>query len=146
MDEEFIVNKSINELLLKNVNDFTGFVSRVMCDESFIGEMDRLLPFDKMVCASQNINDRYTVLKKLGIAVMRMDFSPALYSLAITLTVMNPYDKPMDFLLFIRACKTKEELSLIMQEEGFKQKVLSLCQDKIKDVWQNSMDIYSRKG
>lgn len=145
MDEGVIVNKSINELLLKNVNDFTGFVSRVMCDESFIGQMYRLLPFDKMVSASQNINDRHTVLKKLGIAVMRMDFSPALYSLAITLTVMNPYDKPTDFLVFIRACKTEEELKMIIREKSFRQKVLSLCRDKIKAVWQNSIDIHSRE-
>lgn len=127
------ISKSITGSLLKNVEDYTKFVSQVLHDENFRVELDKTLPFDKMVHAIMNIVSNHTSIKKMGMSVMRMDIEPPLYSMAVTLQFKGKDGLVQNHSVFINACKTIEELQILVTEENFKQEILSLCKERVLD-------------
>ena len=110
MSKEIALNNSITGILLKNVEDYTTFVSQVLHDETFLVELDKTLPFDKMVHATMNIASNHTPIKKMGVSVMRMDIEPPLYSMAVTLQLKGNDGIERNHSIFINACKTIKEL------------------------------------
>ena len=52
--------------LLKNVENYAKFVSQVLHDETFLVELDKTLPFDKMVNATMNIASNHTPNQENG--------------------------------------------------------------------------------
>lgn len=131
MNKEIIPSDSMTGGLLKNVEDYTTFVSQVLHDETFLVELNKTLPFDKMVHAIMNIASNHTPIKKMGVSVMRMDIEPPLYSMAVTLQVKSKDGIVQNHSIFIYACKTIKELRQLVKGENFKQEVLSLCEERI---------------
>lgn len=116
--------------LSKNVEDYAKFVSQVLHDEAFLVELDKTLPFDKMVHATMNIASNHTVIKKMGVSVMRMDIDPPLYSMAVTLQFKGKDGIVKNHSVFINACKNIEELQQLTAENSFKKEVLTLCEER----------------
>ena len=131
MNKEIIPSNSMTECLLKHVEDYTKFVSQILHDEAFLVELDKALPFDKMVHATMNIASNHTPIKKMGVSVMRMDIEPPLYSMAVTLQIKGKDDIVQNHSIFINACKTIKELQQLVTRENFKQEVLSLCEERV---------------
>lgn len=131
MNKEIVISKSMSKSVWKNVEDYAKFVSQVLHDETFLVELDKTLPFDKMVHATMNIASNHTIIKKMGVSVMRMDIEPSLYSMAVTLQFKGIDGIVQNHSVFVNACKTIEELQQLVTEDNFKKDVLSLCEEKM---------------
>lgn len=131
MNKEIVISKSMSKSVWKNVEDYAKFVSQVLHDETFLVELDKTLPFDKMVHATMNIASNHTIIKKMGVSVMRMDIEPPLYSMAVTLQFKGIDGIVQNHSVFVNACKTIEELKQLATEDNFKKEVLSLCEEKM---------------
>ena len=137
MSKDITISSSMTDSLLKNVEDYTKFVSQVLHDETFLVELDKTLPFDKMVHATMNIVSNHTSIEKMGVSVMRMDIEPPLYSMAVTLQFKGKDGVVHEHSVFINACKTIEELQQSVTEEDFKQEVLSMCEERVLEKQKN---------
>lgn len=122
MDKSIIVSNGTSECLLHNVGDYIKFVSQVLHDEDFLIELNKAMPFDKMVSATMNIGANRSVIKKMGVSVMRMDIEPSLYSLAITLMFKGNDGIMQNHSIFINACKTLKELQKLVLKRISKKK------------------------
>lgn len=131
MSKDITISNSMTESLLKNVEDYTTFVSQVLHDETFLVELDKTLPFDKMVHATMNIASNHIPIKKMGVSVIRMDIEPPLYSIAVTLQFKERDGFVQNHSIFINACNTIEKLQQLVTRENFKQEVLSLCEERV---------------
>lgn len=131
MNKEITISNSLSRDLQKNVEDYAKFVFQVLHDETFLVDLDKTLPFDKMVHATMNIASNHTIIKKMGVSVMRMDIEPPLYSMAVTLQLKGEYGIVQNHSVFVNACKTIEELQQLVTEERFKKEVLLLCEEKV---------------
>lgn len=131
INKEFTISNSLSRDLQKNVEDYAKFVFQVLHDETFLVDLDKTLPFDKMVHATMNIASNHTIIKKMGVSVMRMDIEPPLYSMAVTLQLKGEYGIVQNHSVFVNACKTIEELQQLVTEERFKKEVLLLCEEKV---------------
>lgn len=129
MNKEIVISKSMSKSVWKNVEDYAKFVSQVLHDETFLVELDKTLPFDKMVHATMNIASNHTIIKKMGVSVMRMDIEPPLYSMAVTLQFKGKDGIVQNHSVFVNACKTIKELQQLVTEDNFKKEVLSLCEE-----------------
>ena len=130
MNKEITISNSMSGSLSKNVEDYAKFVSQVLHDEAFLVELDKTLPFDKMVHATMNIASNHTAIKKMGVSVMRMDIEPPLYSMAVTLQFKGKDGIVKNHSVFINACKNIEELQQLTAENSFKKEVLTLCEER----------------
>lgn len=131
MDKSIIISNSTSECLLHNVEDYTKFVSQVLYDETFLIELNKAMPFDKMISATMNIGANGDIIKKMGISVMRMDIEPSLYSMAITLMFKGKNGIMQNHSVFIKACKTIEELQQLITKENFKKEIFHVCEERI---------------
>lgn len=131
MDKNIIISNSTSECLLQNIEDYAKFVNQVLHDETFLIELNKSMPFDKMVNATKNMGTHNGAIKKMGISVMRMDIEPPLYSLAVTLVFKGKDGLMQNHSIFIKACKTIEELQRVVAEEKFKKEILTVCEEKI---------------
>lgn len=131
MDKNIIISNSTSECLLQNIEDYAKFVNQVLHDETFLIELNKSMPFDKMVNATKNMGTHNGAIKKMGISVMRMDIEPPLYSLAVTLVFKGKDGLMQNHSIFVKACKTIEELQRLVAEENFKKEILSVCEEKI---------------
>ena len=104
MSKDITISNNMTVDLLKNVENYAKFVSQVLHDETFLVELDKTLPFDKMVNATMNIASNHTPIKKMGVSVMRMDIEPPLYSIAITLQFKGRDGYIQNHSIFINAC------------------------------------------
>lgn len=130
MDKDYMNGNDTSKCLLKNVEDFAVFARQVLHDETFLVELNRTMPFDKMVHATKNLGKECLGIKRMGISVMRMDIEPPLYSLAVTLLFKGADGLIQNHSIFINACKTIEELQQLAGEENFKKEVLALCEER----------------
>lgn len=130
-NKEITISNSMSGSLSKNVEDYAKFVSQVLHDEAFLVELDKTLPFDKMVHATMNIASNHTAIKKMGVSVMRMDIEPPLYSMAVTLQFKGKDGIVKNHSVFINACKNIEELQQLVTEDNFKNEVLALCEERV---------------
>ena len=131
MNKNITPSNSTSERLLQNIEDYIKFVGQVLYDETFLIELNKAMPFDKMVGATMNMGANGDVIKKMGISVMRMDMEPSLYSLAITLMFKGKNGIIQNHSIFINACKTIKELQQLVTEENFKNEVLNQCEERI---------------
>lgn len=131
MNKSITLSNGTSERLLQNIGDYIKFVSQVLHDENFLIELNKAMPFDKMISATMNVGANGGVIKKMGISVMRMDIKPSLYSLAITFMFKGNNGIMQNHSIFINACKTIKELQQLVTEENFKKEILILCEKRI---------------
>lgn len=127
------VSNETSKLLLQNVNDYAAFVGQVLHDETFLTNLKQILPFDKLVGATKNLVNNGLGIKKMGIAVMRMDIDQPLYSLAVTLCYRGADGEWQNESIFINACKTIDELQQLATDDNFRREVVSLCEERVCD-------------
>ena len=107
MDRNIIICNGTSECLLHNIEDYTKFIRQVLHDETFLMELNKTMPFDKMVNATKNMGTHNGAIKKMGKDGIMQNHS-----------------------IFVKACKTIEELQRLVAEENFKKEILSVCEEK----------------
>lgn len=132
MDKDTRLAGGARAFLSDNIEKFVSFASQVIHNEDFLKCTRKLLPFDGMAYAPMNMMPGKQVVRKMGVMIMRMDLSPALFSLAVTITTeRGNNEKPQDISVFLAACKTIDELQEYVGGAKFKEEVVELCSDKI---------------
>lgn len=66
MDRNIIICNGTSECLLHNIEDYIKFISQVLHDETFLMELNKTMPFDKMVNATKNMGTHNGAIKKNG--------------------------------------------------------------------------------
>lgn len=130
MDKELNSTNNVKEFLYDYIEKYVRFVNQAIHDNEFLECMRRLLPFDSMTHVSINMVSGKTNVRKMGLAVMRMDIEPSVFSLAVTMTFDDGSGKCDDTFVFITACKTIEELQHYVKGGNFRRMVLDLCRKK----------------
>ncbi len=131
MSKGFITGNTTSECLLERVEEYVAFVCRVLHDEAFLVELQKTMPFDKMVHAAMDTGRNGGRIRRMGISVMRMDVEPSLFSLAVTIMFRGVDGMQQNHSIFINACKTIEELQHLAAEEDFKTEVTTLCRERL---------------
>lgn len=126
MDKELISTNNVQELLSYDIEKYVRFANHAIRDNEFLECARRLLPFDGMAHVSIDFVSEKTDVRKMGLAVMRMDMEPSVFSLAVTMTVGNGSGKCDDTIVFMAACKTIEELQNYVGEDVFHRQVVNL--------------------
>lgn len=101
------------------MEEYIAFVRRCLDNEDFVGAMHTLLPFEKGVQSMMEIDDDASIVKSIGLSVMRMDFSPPLFSLGISMEKVAEENDSVCSTIFIAACRTLEELRKYVRTEDF---------------------------
>lgn len=132
MDKEINTTNRVKAFLTDNIEKFAGFVNQVIHDEEFLLCVRALLPFEGAASASMNVVPEKQVVSKMGIIIMRMDMTPSLFSLAVTITIdRGNNENPHDISVFLTACKTIEDLQEYVNGDKFRVGVIEQCGNKI---------------
>lgn len=123
--------------LHNQIEEYVEFVNQVINDEDFLRCIRELLPFDKMANASMTILPEKQMIRKMGVNVMRMDFEPALFSLAVSITVDTWEGQLQEYIFFLTACKTITELQDYVKGSLFREQVTEQFSKKIPENYHN---------
>ncbi|MCH4155251.1 MAG: hypothetical protein LKF31_03000 [Muribaculaceae bacterium] len=69
------------------MNNFIAFAQNILMNKTFITSAYSLLPFDKSINTSIDLNNNKSLVKNLGITLMRMDIEPDLFSFGLSITI-----------------------------------------------------------
>lgn len=127
MYKEKIISNSTSKCLLPMVETYTMFVKRVLHDKAFLEDLNKIMPFGKMLHAHQTMPISASDIREMGVSLMRMDIDPPLYSLALTLVFRDADGLTQDKSVFMIACKTIAQLQQLVTERTFVDRVLSIC-------------------
>lgn len=125
------VTDRVHIFLRNQIEVYVKFVNQVMNDEDFLRCMEKLLPFDGMANTSMTVLPEKQVLQKMGIVVMRMGFEPALFSLAVSITINREKKQQQEYIIFLTACKTIVELQNYVKGSEFRLQVTEQCCKKV---------------
>lgn len=120
MQECIETKNSVNGI----IEEYIWYVTMCLSNEDYIKAINGLLPFDKFVQIKlKNAYDE-SLVKSMGLSIMRMDFKPSLFSLGISLEIeKGMYNQAVDTVVFISACKTLKELREHVRTENFARQV-----------------------
>lgn len=100
--------------------EFAEYVVRCLDSDDFVDAMNVLLPFDKCVQSKMKMEDEASIVKSMGLSVMRMEIDPPLFSLGVNVEIAGrDGNEATNSTIFIAACKTIEELRAFVQTEDF---------------------------
>ena len=104
--------------------EFTEYISRCLDDDDFVDAMNDLLPFDKCLLSKMNIEDDASIVKSMGLSIMRMEPESPLFSLGISIEIAGDAEnKAVTSTIFMFACRTLEDLRKAVKCENFEMKV-----------------------
>lgn len=115
------------------IEEYVKFVNQVIYDNDFLECIKKTLPFDEIVNASMTMLPDKQIIKKMGVNVMRMDFEPALFSLAVSITIDKGSNQLQEYSTFITACKTIVELQDYVKDPQFREQVTELFSKSFSD-------------
>ena len=117
---------------------FVEFVARCLDDEEFVKTMNELLPFDNVAQAKLKIVDDASPVKRIGLAIMRMEPESPLFSLGISIEIAGSVEnKAVNSTIFISACRTVEELREYIKSDAFSMQVKENFEKQIEDSFSN---------
>ena len=107
-------------IVSNRAKEFTEYVAKCLDDDDFVDAMNNLLPFDKCLQSKMKIEDEATILKSLGLSVMRMELDPPRFSLGVSMEIEEKKEnEAINSTVFIAACRTIEELRAYVRTEDF---------------------------
>ena len=124
------IKNSINE----KSGMFVEFVAMCLDDAEFEKAMDELLPFDNVAQAKLKIVDDASPVKSLGLSIMRMEPESPLFSLGISIELVDGEEnKAVNTTIFISACRTLEELREFVKTDAFSIQVKENFEKQIEE-------------
>ena len=107
-------------IVSNRAKEFTEYVAKCLDDDDFVDAMNNLLPFDKCLQSKMKIEHEATILKSLGLSVMRMELDPPRFSLGVSMEFDGSKEnEATNSTVFIAACRTIEELRAYVRTEDF---------------------------
>lgn len=111
---------------------FCKFVSASLRNKSIIQALNALLPFDHLVKASLLFVNEDVRIKSMGIALMRIDMEPAIFSFGISIEVDgSDINQAIGNTEFLVACMTLEQLQAYVDTMDFSKSVTKFFENEI---------------
>jgi len=112
---------------------FFDFVVMCLDNADYKKEIKTLLPFDIIMQSKlKNVFDE-SLVKSLGLSMMRMDLDPPTYSLGVSIEIAEgTYNHAIDVTIFISAGKTLEEIEEYVRTDDFATQVRDLFERRVE--------------
>ncbi len=126
-------SQQAKDIVYNIVKEFSEYVAKFLDDDGFVDAANNLLPFDKCVQSKMKMEDDTTILKTIGLSIMRMELDPPLFSLGVNIEIAGSEGNgATDTTIFIAACRTIEELRAYVRTEDFVKQTKENIDKKIK--------------
>ena len=107
-------------IISNQIKEYIEFVSNCLDNDDFVDAMNELLPFDNCVQSKMKVADDTSVVKSMGLSIMRMEIDPPLFSLGVSIEIADRGGNgTTNSTTFMVACKTIEELREYVQTDEF---------------------------
>ena len=107
-------------IVSNQIKEYIEFVSNCLDNDDFVDAMNELLPFDNCVQSWMKVADDTSVVKSMGLSIMRMEIDPPLFSLGVSIEIADRGGNgTTNSTTFMVACKTIEELREYVQTDEF---------------------------
>ena len=107
-------------IVSNQLKEYIELVSKCLYNDDFVDAMNELLPFDNCVQSRMKVADDTSVVKSMGLSIMRMEIDPPLFSLGVSIEIADRGGNgTTNSTTFMVACKTIEELRGYVQTDEF---------------------------
>jgi hypothetical protein len=107
-------------IVSNQLKEYIEFVSKCLDNDDFVDAMNELLPFDNCVQSRMKVAGDTSVVKSMGLSIMRMEIDPPLFSLGVSIEIADRGGNgTTNSTTFMVACKTIEELRGYVQTDEF---------------------------
>lgn len=116
----------------KNMKKYLDFVAKSLDNRRIENAAASLLPFDNVISARLRFVDDASQVKSMGFSVMRMELTPASYSLGISIEISKgEYNSSSSPKIFLTAFQTLEQLREYVKSEVFSSTVIEYFESEI---------------
>ena len=116
----------------KNMKKYLDFVAKSLENRHIENAAASLLPFDNVISARLRFVDDASQVKSMGFSVMRMELTPASYSLGISIEISKgEYNSSSNPKIFLTAFQTLEQLREYVKSEVFSSTVIEYFESEI---------------
>ena len=116
----------------KNKKKYLEFVAKSLYNRRIENAAASLLPFDNVISARLHFVDDASQVKSMGFSVMRMELTPASYSLGISIEISKgEYNSSSNPKIFLTAFQTLEQLREYVKSEVFSSTVIEYFESEI---------------
>jgi len=116
----------------KNKKKYLDFVAKSLDNRCIENAAASLLPFDNVISAQLRFVDDASQVKSMGFSVMRMELTPASYSLGISIEISKgEYNSSSNPKIFLTAFQTLEQLREYVKSEVFSSTVIEYFESEI---------------
>ena len=124
----------------KNKKKYLDFVAKSLDNRRIENAAASLLPFDNVISARLRFVDDSSQIKSMGFSVMRMELTPATYSLGISIEISEgEYNSAANPTLFLAAFQPLEQLREYVKGKNFSSTVSDYFESEIdKSFFQES--------
>ena len=125
----------------KNKKKYLDFVSKSLENRRIENAAASLLPFDNVISARLRFVDDASQVKSMGFSVMRMELTPATYSLGISIEISEgEYNSSVNPTIFLTAFQPLEQLREYVKGENFSIQVTEIFDSQIDNIFYPSND------
>lgn len=116
----------------KNKKKFLDFVAKSLGNKRIENAAASLLPFDNVITARLRFVDDASQVKSMGFTVMRMELTPATYSLGINIEISEgEYNTSASPTIFLTAFQPLEQLREYVKGQKFSLQVTEVFDSQI---------------
>lgn len=116
----------------KNKKKYLDFVSKSLENRRIENAAASLLPFDNVISARLRFVDDASLVKSMGFSVMRMELTPATYSLGISIEISEgEFNSSVNPTIFLTAFQPLEQLREYVKGENFSIQVTEIFDSQI---------------
>lgn len=132
IDKNVFNSQQAKDVVAKKAKEFIEFIAKCLDDDDFVVAINDLLPFDKCVQSKMEMENNTSIVKSMGLSIMRMEIDPPLFSLGVSLDFAETEEKKAICLTtFITACRTLEDLRNSVKSDAFLMQVRNSCEKQI---------------
>ena len=116
----------------KNKRKYLDFVVKSLDNKRIDNAAASLLPFDNVISARLRFVDDNSLVKSMGFSVMRMELTPATYSLGISIEIIEgEYNVSTNPTIFLTAFQPLEQLKEYVKGRDFALQVTEVFDSQI---------------
>ena len=129
-------SQKAKDIVNNKVKEFTEYVAKCLDDDGFVDAVNDLLPFDKCVQSKMKMEDDASIVKSMGLSIMRMELDPPLFSLGVSIEIVGSEGyEATNSTIFITACRTIEDLRDSVKSDAFSLQVRNNLEKQIDSLY-----------
>ena len=125
----------------KNKKKYLEFVAKSLDNRRIENAAASLLPFDNIISARLHFVDDASQVKSMGFSVMRMELTPATYSLGISIEISEgKFNSAANPTIFLAAFQPLEQLREYVKGKNFSLQVTEIFDSQIDNSFYPNND------